>query len=946
MRLISRDGFAATRSEMLFRIVELLLCAAPDAVAQRKDILQALRSSFESQQQQHGASANCDYFVDVLMREGTLFGVPAVAPEALRSSAYIQCIEHVLHVRATLQGNDLAMAVRFCARALVSHRTPVHVCSPAARFLFHVVEVLYRRITTAETPLPTEESELVVQILDVILQSFYARLKAVAAVVERPARGDVKGQLSWKEEVDSIRDVRLMIKPLVIGMRNVLWSRAQLVESGGHTQARQHGTVPTTTAAVLLPLRRFRSAATTRKRARNEKDGVAGAPAKVRGGRAARSGAGGRSGAVLDDDDDEIVTHISTGGTATSISDLSADAEMVLCSEVCSIAAPHDPPSDDAWSDTERPVTRAPSVPLTIPSGSFRVRATRLPASSTLHTSTGGPWAPTTGRFLKPPPKIAWQLRAQGAAANAQRWHCSGSPPRLCGERLRLFPSCVAVLTRIIASLVASPQTGTDDELIENLGSMLTMVDAAVLEMLLRDAGLLDVLVAACARCPAVWTVLQTIAHSKPAPVCELLLDFLLPRLAAMGMIPGLSAAVHLRIFMKVILHPLNPPTVTSASPVDASSQGSTRSTIAKEHTDALRDRLSAFIGACIPQAIRNAASARGILALQAFNKTLSMTPKNPVCEEVSLKYTTALLHLLLPRFSVLLYAPGMPPLAELLTDTVVRFPTRFSVLETEYLRSSYLPLLFRFFVPALQSSQETLALFALKTLESLIDLIRTDHAETLVASVMPDLVAAICKYLRPEPSSLSLPAMRIIAKLSGRARTNTMFADPPSTPDVCSLAPLHVMLQFAVPAMAGGTTELQLTSLHKVVFAVAAHFTQPPSFTSSAASSLWASSCGPASAVIRSIVALLTPSTPLLSDAPPPQSMRHHLGYLRSDQRFVGKMVLSMCPVHHAVGCVFLREAMSALFTSSIRQSSDGRIASTCSCVVVSHRACIFEQE
>ena len=132
---------------------------------------------------------------------------------------------------------------------------------------------------------------------------------------------------------------------------------------------------------------------------------------------------------------------------------------------------------------------------------------------------------------------------------------------------------------------------------------------------------------------------------------------------------------------------------------------------------------------------------------------------------ELLYKEFTPLLQPLLQGFLLLQMGPYKQAMADLIVELCLSVPARPSSI------LPYLHLLMRPVVCALHSSSEQLVSLGLRTLEFWIDNLQPDFLEPLMNTVMPELMLAIWKHLRPSPYIYGPVALRILGKLGGRNR-------------------------------------------------------------------------------------------------------------------------------------------------------------------------------
>jgi phosphatidylinositol kinase/protein kinase (PI-3 family) len=132
---------------------------------------------------------------------------------------------------------------------------------------------------------------------------------------------------------------------------------------------------------------------------------------------------------------------------------------------------------------------------------------------------------------------------------------------------------------------------------------------------------------------------------------------------------------------------------------------------------------------------------------------------------ELLYKEFTPLLQPLLQGFLLLQKGPFKQDMSDLIVELCLSVPARPSSI------LPYLHLLMRPVVCALHSSSEQLVSLGLRTLEFWIDNLQPDFLEPLMNTVMPELMLAIWKHLRPSPYIYGPVALRILGKLGGRNR-------------------------------------------------------------------------------------------------------------------------------------------------------------------------------
>jgi phosphatidylinositol kinase/protein kinase (PI-3 family) len=132
---------------------------------------------------------------------------------------------------------------------------------------------------------------------------------------------------------------------------------------------------------------------------------------------------------------------------------------------------------------------------------------------------------------------------------------------------------------------------------------------------------------------------------------------------------------------------------------------------------------------------------------------------------ELLYKEFTPLLQPLLQGFLLLQKGPYKQAMTDLIVELCLSVPARPSSI------LPYLHLLMRPVVCALHSTSEQLVSLGLRTLEFWIDNLQPDFLEPLMNTVMPELMLAIWKHLRPSPYIYGPVALRILGKLGGRNR-------------------------------------------------------------------------------------------------------------------------------------------------------------------------------
>lgn len=237
------------------RIVTDLLFKCPnEAVSSRKELLVIIRHMIDS----HNSDIRPKFleFIDKLLDDKVLIGTSRSSYEALRPLAYSTLADLIHHVRGKLSLSQISKAVSFYTKIMYDPTLQLSIQTMSAKLLVHLVESIFK-LKGGDTGKMDQDKEIGKTILYNIMSSFVNKVKSLSKIIDKYALEqnsqdgvvekeeieeksddsifDTKRLQDVSEETKSYKYCRLMVKTLILGLKNVIY--VLLTEQGQNTQS-------------------------------------------------------------------------------------------------------------------------------------------------------------------------------------------------------------------------------------------------------------------------------------------------------------------------------------------------------------------------------------------------------------------------------------------------------------------------------------------------------------------------------------------------------------------------------------------------------------------------------------------------------------------------------------------------------------------------------------
>lgn len=240
------------------RIVTDLLFRCPnEAVSSRKELLVIIRHMIDA----HNSDIRPKFleFIDKLLDDKVLIGTSRSSYEALRPLAYSTLADLIHHVRGKLSLSQISKAVTFYTRIMYDPTLQLSIQTMSAKLLVHLVESIFKlKGGDTSSGKLDQEKEIGRIILYNIMSSFVNKVKSLSKTIEKYSQEqsqttegviekeeieektddsifDTKRLQDVNEESKSYKYCRLMVKTLILGLKNVIY--VLLTENGQNTQS-------------------------------------------------------------------------------------------------------------------------------------------------------------------------------------------------------------------------------------------------------------------------------------------------------------------------------------------------------------------------------------------------------------------------------------------------------------------------------------------------------------------------------------------------------------------------------------------------------------------------------------------------------------------------------------------------------------------------------------
>lgn len=182
--------------------------------------------------------------IDTLLDEKVLIGTGRTSHETLRPLAYSTLVDLVHHVRADLTLQQLSRVVHLYSCNIHDPTLPFGIQTMSAKILLNLVECIVRKNSESNG----RGRPVLVHILDAFVNKFSSLKHSIPGLLEASKQKDEDEKdagANWQSERsnDQVKDCRLLLKTLVLGLKNIVWgisscnSKFNTVSSSGPSAA-------------------------------------------------------------------------------------------------------------------------------------------------------------------------------------------------------------------------------------------------------------------------------------------------------------------------------------------------------------------------------------------------------------------------------------------------------------------------------------------------------------------------------------------------------------------------------------------------------------------------------------------------------------------------------------------------------------------------------------
>eukprot|EP01114_Cavostelium_apophysatum_P014185 TRINITY_DN3613_c0_g1_i5.p1 TRINITY_DN3613_c0_g1~~TRINITY_DN3613_c0_g1_i5.p1 ORF type:complete len:3612 (+),score=1106.25 TRINITY_DN3613_c0_g1_i5:200-11035(+) len=186
-------------------VIQLLLNCPSESAGIRKELLIATRHILATDFRQGFVSQ-----IDTLLDEKVIIGTGRTSHETLRPLAYSTLADLVHHVRQDLTLPQLSRVVHLYSRNIHDSTLPFAIQTMSAKLLLNLVECIAKR-----NEADGKGRALLVRILDAFVNKFSSLKKQIPKLLSK--------QVKAHKGTDNIKDCRLLMKNLVLGLKNIVW---------------------------------------------------------------------------------------------------------------------------------------------------------------------------------------------------------------------------------------------------------------------------------------------------------------------------------------------------------------------------------------------------------------------------------------------------------------------------------------------------------------------------------------------------------------------------------------------------------------------------------------------------------------------------------------------------------------------------------------------------
>ena len=217
-------------------VIQLLLNCPNESASVRKELLIATRHILATDFRVGFVSQ-----IDTLLEEKVLIGTGRTSYETLRPLAYSTLADLIHHVRTDLSLLQISRVIHLYARNIHDTTLPFAIQTMSAKLLLNLVECIARKNDPEG-----KGRALLVRILDTFVNKFASLKNQIPKLLQN------KQGKSYKT-TDNIKDCRLLLKTLVLGLKNIVWGIGSCTPSFKSVGSLGSSTtsVPSNTSATL-----------------------------------------------------------------------------------------------------------------------------------------------------------------------------------------------------------------------------------------------------------------------------------------------------------------------------------------------------------------------------------------------------------------------------------------------------------------------------------------------------------------------------------------------------------------------------------------------------------------------------------------------------------------------------------------------------------------------